>query len=490
MSRAIQKLSLLLVSLLSIFYSFPPLVRADACRDLKTSGDQKINYSTTPVAPIPEGLGEVKITFSNVGAGYYRLRFGGEGDALLIGSKINIYTAAVPANPDGTVTLVINENNEGMVGNNIPAGKQGKQLLAQGSHSGTLEYSSDGTDANLQTDYCGDVSYVIGSNKGNCSMSFNPTKPQTNGQFMAIVSNAPSGTYNLRIKENAIGPRFDKSLSDISIDSTGRGVSEPIQGSRLGSPRRDIELYIDFSKSIGYTQGCNTKVELLAGTTTPSPSCEILPPSGHSYSVRAINLTDGTIYSSNLSKDGNSPKQPQKNTPAGAARSLDLSLGMIKADGSEDGAYSGSVSDPNGDICSFSFTISKGNIVPGTTSTSKVCSPTDKSCTHSAVTYCPPKFGKSTSGIPTAIGCIPTDPISLVQTVIQFVLAIAGGMAFLLMIMGAFGMITSAGNPEGINAGKDRFTKAVEGLLFVIFAVLLMKIIGVDILGLDAVLGF
>ena len=63
-----------------------------------------------------------------------------------------------------------------------------------------------------------------------------------------------------------------------------------------------------------------------------------------------------------------------------------------------------------------------------------------------------------------------------------FVIGIGGGVAFLMMLLGAFQMMTSAGNPETLNAGKERLTSAVIGLLMVIFAVLLLQIIGWGIL--------
>lgn len=87
-------------------------------------------------------------------------------------------------------------------------------------------------------------------------------------------------------------------------------------------------------------------------------------------------------------------------------------------------------------------------------------------------------------GIYTAIGCIPTDPLALVSGVMRFAVGAGGGIALLLMIFGAFQMITSAGNPEAIKKGQEQFTSAIIGLLFIIFSTLLLKIIGVDILGL------
>ncbi len=91
--------------------------------------------------------------------------------------------------------------------------------------------------------------------------------------------------------------------------------------------------------------------------------------------------------------------------------------------------------------------------------------------------------------ISTAIGCIRTSPVGLIQDLLKFIIAISGGLAFLMMLLGAFQMITSAGNPETLQAGRDRFQSAIIGLLFVIFAVLLLKIIGVDILGLGTQFG-
>lgn len=87
-------------------------------------------------------------------------------------------------------------------------------------------------------------------------------------------------------------------------------------------------------------------------------------------------------------------------------------------------------------------------------------------------------------GINTAIGCIHTNPQEFVKDFMKFVIAIAGGLAFLLMLLGAFQMVTSAGNPDSLNAGRERLTQAIIGLLFVIFAVLFMQIIGVGILNI------
>lgn len=87
-------------------------------------------------------------------------------------------------------------------------------------------------------------------------------------------------------------------------------------------------------------------------------------------------------------------------------------------------------------------------------------------------------------GIQTAIGCIPTEPTQFILAVSRLATGMGGGIALLLMIAGAFKMITSAGNPDSVKAGSEQITSAVIGLLFIIFAVLLLKVIGVDILDL------
>jgi hypothetical protein len=88
------------------------------------------------------------------------------------------------------------------------------------------------------------------------------------------------------------------------------------------------------------------------------------------------------------------------------------------------------------------------------------------------------------NGVWTAIGCIRTDPSKFFSTVLTFGISIAGGIAFLLILLGGFQILTSSGNPEQLNAGKELVGSAITGLLLIIFSVFFLKIIGVDILGI------
>lgn len=87
-------------------------------------------------------------------------------------------------------------------------------------------------------------------------------------------------------------------------------------------------------------------------------------------------------------------------------------------------------------------------------------------------------------GIITAIGCVDTSPTGFIKNLLTFIIGISGGLAFLMMLLGAFQMLTSAGNPDTLNAGRERLTSAAIGLLFVIFSMLLLQIIGFGILNL------
>ncbi len=84
----------------------------------------------------------------------------------------------------------------------------------------------------------------------------------------------------------------------------------------------------------------------------------------------------------------------------------------------------------------------------------------------------------------TAIGCIPTTPSGFIGKFLNLGIGIAGGIAFLLILFSGFQMMTSAGNPEKLNAGKELLTSAISGLILIIFSLFLLRLIGFNILKL------
>lgn len=93
-----------------------------------------------------------------------------------------------------------------------------------------------------------------------------------------------------------------------------------------------------------------------------------------------------------------------------------------------------------------------------------------------------PSGGK---GIDTALGCIPTENLTeFVKWFLRWAIGIGGGIAFLLILWSGFQIMTSSGNPDKLKAGQEQLTATISGLLFLLFSVFLLRLIGLDILQL------
>ena len=89
-------------------------------------------------------------------------------------------------------------------------------------------------------------------------------------------------------------------------------------------------------------------------------------------------------------------------------------------------------------------------------------------------------------GIQTALGCIPTDPQQFISLFFKWAVGLAGGIAFILMLFAAFKILMSTGNPETLKAAQEQLTSAIIGLLFIIFSVFLLRIIGLPIMNISS----
>lgn len=86
------------------------------------------------------------------------------------------------------------------------------------------------------------------------------------------------------------------------------------------------------------------------------------------------------------------------------------------------------------------------------------------------------------SSIDTAIGCIPIKSQQLfTKFVLSWALGIGGGIAFLLIVLAGFQIMTSQGNPERMKAGQELLTSAIMGLILLIFSAFILRFIGVQI---------
>lgn len=82
----------------------------------------------------------------------------------------------------------------------------------------------------------------------------------------------------------------------------------------------------------------------------------------------------------------------------------------------------------------------------------------------------------------TALGKIFTDPANFVRSFFGILLSLAGGIAIILIILSGYRLMSSGGNPEKVQAAREQLTSAIVGLLFIIFSLSILQIIGVDIL--------
>lgn len=137
------------------------------------------------------------------------------------------------------------------------------------------------------------------------------------------------------------------------------------------------------------------------------------------------------------------------------------------------------------DTCNFSLHIDEikkayedatGIILPATGV--GVTAPPPATCTPES------GFGDANTGVPTGLGCIPTQPDNLVRWILKYAILMGGGIAFLLSVWGGITILLAAGNPEKINEGKEIIGSAITGLMFIILSVFLLRLIGFDILKL------
>jgi len=95
--------------------------------------------------------------------------------------------------------------------------------------------------------------------------------------------------------------------------------------------------------------------------------------------------------------------------------------------------------------------------------------------------------GNCSGGIDTALGCLPykSENSELSKTIFTLAVGITGALALVVMLVGTIQIMTAGGDPEAVKRGKELFTGAVMGLLFIIFSVTLLRLIAGDIIKLE-----
>ena len=80
------------------------------------------------------------------------------------------------------------------------------------------------------------------------------------------------------------------------------------------------------------------------------------------------------------------------------------------------------------------------------------------------------------------LGRIQLEPLPFIKSVYTIVLSIAGLAAVVIIIRAGYKLMYSRGDKEMVADARSHITSAVIGLLFIIFAYVILSVIGVDIL--------
>jgi len=107
------------------------------------------------------------------------------------------------------------------------------------------------------------------------------------------------------------------------------------------------------------------------------------------------------------------------------------------------------------------------------------------SCITGAGTDLPVKNGPPIVDgcIETAIGCIPVESEdALAKFFLRWGMGLGGGIALIIMTISTYMIMTSAGDPRKLQAGKELLTSAIAGLLLLVFSAWLLNFIGVELL--------
>lgn len=247
-------------------------------------------------------------------------------------------------------------------------------------------------------------------------------------------------------------------------------------------------------KDIPTRESCSAKVSLAVDGT-------------NKYKVTAIatNLTPNTSYKGKLTRisDGYSFNEIEKtsNVVGGLTFTFGDNLTPVPA-----GEYVFEIPNLNegGKLCEFKpIPVNNlgGTVEPAPEDVKNNCKESKGGCSSAGGEQCSTETGltkaeiesiadtqKRTAylsmldGVKTAVGCVPTRPDRLVDSIMKYATFILGGVALLLMFIASWQWITALGNPDAINKARDQFINAFIGLLFIIFSGLLLQIIGVDIL--------
>lgn len=100
------------------------------------------------------------------------------------------------------------------------------------------------------------------------------------------------------------------------------------------------------------------------------------------------------------------------------------------------------------------------------------------SSSGSSYASCVSCLSKNSNNVYTDFGCVTATPAGFIKFIYAFLLTIAVMIDLVIFIVSGYLIMTSNGDPDKINRGKSLFKNAIIGLILIIFAIVLLQLIG------------
>lgn len=303
------------------------------------------------------------------------------------------------------------------------------------------------------------------------------TNSITQGQnFDVTISNATAGDkFQIWFSSfpGASGNPIGGTISNITIPIGQTSIKVTVDNAAEGlSGFNNTTIYVNTVRTSPSNLLCNSPNNaLVIGTVTPSTgTCSFTP------TTATITQTTITINASNLVQNAASfyvgpTLVDSLNGLGGGNWQWNGTIPALGASGTpiQPGSYALTVLDT-----STNTQVNCGNILligvaSPSTSPSPLLVPGQNPCQNGVCM--------------TGLGAIPTTVGGFGTMILRIASGLGGGIAFILMVLGAIQVLTSSGDQQKLSAGRERLIAALAGLLFIIFAVLILQFIGLNILG-------
>lgn len=84
--------------------------------------------------------------------------------------------------------------------------------------------------------------------------------------------------------------------------------------------------------------------------------------------------------------------------------------------------------------------------------------------------------------VATELGCFPNDPVGFIQKFYGVGLSLIGMVGLLFLIYGGYHVLTSGGNPEKLQKGKEYIMYAIIGIMLAVLGFVFIQFIAGAIL--------